>query len=130
MESVKQFLAGKKTYIVAGLLVALGVLMVLKGQTTNGMSVVLFGFGFVGLGDRANRHQSEILQAIQDGGRIAIDMQTGNKPALAVDTQAALNDAVAEAFKVAWPVSHLVLTPTVAPLPNGTITYSAETSSK
>jgi hypothetical protein len=87
----EQFLVGKKTYLIAGLLVALGVWMVLRGQVANGMSVVLFGLGFVGLGDRANRHQSEILQAIDDMGS-AIHDTVAHSPLAAADICRVVSD--------------------------------------
>lgn len=78
-----QLLAGRKTYIVAGALVLLGLWMVLSGAASEGMSVILFGLGFTSLGDRANRHQAEILAAIKTAGAIAIEVKSGSGGAAA-----------------------------------------------
>ena len=58
------WLKGKKTYISAVGLVLLGVALVTRGADGIGMYCILTGAGLVGLGDRANRHRAEILQAI------------------------------------------------------------------
>jgi hypothetical protein len=83
-----ELLQGKKTYLAAGLLVLLGVNLILAGQPSVGMLAILQGLGLVGLGDKANRHQSEILAAIQDAGRIAVDLETKNPAALKEDGSA------------------------------------------
>jgi hypothetical protein len=68
-------LTGRKTYLVAAALIALGCWMVWRGSVSEGSSVILFGLGFTSLGDRANRHQAEILQAIQDAGKVALEIR-------------------------------------------------------
>ena len=72
--AIIQFLAGKKTYISAGALILVGVVLVWLGQSSLGMMAVLQGFGLVGLGAKAERHQSEILQAVQDMGYTLSDL--------------------------------------------------------
>jgi hypothetical protein len=87
------WLTGKKTYIAAGALVVLGVVLVALKQTAMGLQMICVGAGFVGLGDKANRHQAEVLAAIQDAGRIVVDVKAG-KP-LTADFAAAVGEGVA-----------------------------------
>jgi len=80
-----ELLQGKKTYLAAVLLMLLGGVLISAGQPSLGMVAVLQGLGLVGLGDKANRHQSEILAAIQEAGRVAIDLENRNPMALKED---------------------------------------------
>ncbi len=88
------WLKGKKTYISAGALAVLGVGLVVLRQPALGVQAICLGAGLAGLGDRANRHQAEILQTIQNAVRIATDAKAGNKAALAVDISAAAGQAL------------------------------------
>lgn len=89
-----ELLKGKKTYLAAGSLVLLGAGLIWAGQPSIGMLAVLQGLGLVGLGDRANRHQSEILLAIQDAGKLALDARGGGASAAASDLAKLAADSI------------------------------------
>ncbi len=78
------WLNGKKTYIAAMALAALGIWLVLRGFVEMGMYCIMTAAGFVGLGDRANRHQAQVLTAIGDLGQV-IAAAKGKQPELALD---------------------------------------------
>lgn len=78
------WLEGKKTYLAAVALVILGILLIFAGENGTGMEAVLLGAAVAGLGDRANRHQAEILATIQDLGKLAADARS-KAPAIALD---------------------------------------------
>jgi hypothetical protein len=83
MGRILNFLKGKKTYLAAGLLAALGVWTVLHGQADLGLYMIVSAAGFVGLGDRANRHQTQILSMIQAGAHVASDIRAKRAPSAA-----------------------------------------------
>ena len=82
MDWLKNWLIGKKTYLAAGGLALLGIWLVMHGFEEIGMYSILTGAAFGGLGDKANRHQAEILAAIEDAGRIRAVMKAGKPLAM------------------------------------------------
>ena len=74
------WLRGKKT-IIGGSLVMLGaVLAVTFGHLVPELGVMVFGVGasIAGYGDKANRHQAELLAALTELQQVGVDMRTKN----------------------------------------------------
>jgi hypothetical protein len=94
MTAVWIWLDGKKTYIAAGALAILGAVLILNGDTGTGMESILVGAALAGLGDRANRHQAEILAAVQDIGKLATDAKSGSAGITADDAIKVIGDAL------------------------------------
>ena len=86
-------LKGKKT-IIGGILVMAGaVAAVFVGRLDPTFGTVVFGFGasIAGYGDKANRHQAEILEALTDIAKVAADR--GDKGKLAADLEIVATEA-------------------------------------
>jgi hypothetical protein len=71
--------AGKKMIVGGGLVMAAGVAGVWYGKVdpVSGLAVVGFGLSIAGWSAKANRHQAELLSALQDVSRAAIDSKLG-----------------------------------------------------
>lgn len=62
------WLQGKKTFIGGAVMILAAILGVAFGRLPAEMGLALLGFGFsaIGLGDKANRHQAELLSALNE----------------------------------------------------------------
>lgn len=89
------WLTGKKTYIATAALAIMGASLVWRGFDVIGLYCLLTAAGFIGLGDRANRHQAQVLAAIKGLGQLAADVKAGDKAAAAADGEGLVR-AVAE----------------------------------
>jgi hypothetical protein len=71
---------GKKTILGGGLVMAAGVAGVALGKVdpTTGLGVVGFGLSIAGMGAKANRHQTQLLDALQTVATVAADRRAGN----------------------------------------------------
>jgi hypothetical protein len=88
------WLIGKKTYITAAALLMMGVSLVMRGFVELGLYCILSAAGFFGLGDRANRHQAQILAVIGDLAQLVTDAKS-KAPGIALnDAAKAIGDAL------------------------------------
>jgi hypothetical protein len=74
---------GKNTSLGGMLVVAAGVAGVWYGKldAVDGLTLVGVGLSIAGFSAKANRHQAELLTALQGVGQIGADMRTGNRVA-------------------------------------------------
>jgi hypothetical protein len=91
-----RFLEGKKTMVGGALILLAAVAAVFLEQVTPvaGLALAAFGFSIVGMADKANRHQEELLLVLRDIARAGSDALANNTPALARDALDALRDGV------------------------------------
>ncbi len=80
---------GKKTILGGGLVMAAGVAGVWFGKLDpiSGLGVVGVGMSIAGFSAKANRHQEELLTALQGVAQIGADQRSGNKPAMIRDAE-------------------------------------------
>jgi hypothetical protein len=102
---LKTALAGKKTYVAAGILILLGLAAMLDANPNNdflGISIVMFGLGLAGLGAKADRQHAEMLAHV---AKVILDA-VQRQPVTADEIVHALSDGqrFAEEFREA--VSH------------------------
>jgi hypothetical protein len=73
------WLQGKKTIIGGGLVMLGAVFAVALGRIDPSFGTMLFGVGasIAGMGDKANRHQSELLTALGEVAKAGIEMRAG-----------------------------------------------------
>jgi hypothetical protein len=109
LAGVVNWLKGKKTILGGGLIMAAGVAGVALGKVdpTVGLGVLGFGLSIAGAGAKANRHQAQLLTALNAVAQVAADKRAGN-------TQAAIHDAEDAAINIG-----LSLVPPVQPSPEG-----------
>ncbi|MGO8759347.1 MAG: hypothetical protein ACLQG3_14605 [Terracidiphilus sp.] len=74
---------GKKTILGGGLVMVAGVAGVWVGKidATTGLAVLGFGLSIAGMGAKANRHQAQLLDALQAVSKVAADERAGNADA-------------------------------------------------
>jgi hypothetical protein len=77
---IQTWLAGKKTILGGVLIIAAAGAGVFYGKIdpTTALAIGGVGFGLVGLGDKANRHQAQILIALQAIGQAGVEARSGN----------------------------------------------------
>lgn len=90
-------LAGKKTYIAAVLLAVVGIYVGVVVDPSIGVAIFLSAASIAGLGDRMNRYQQELLDALDAVRKVALE-----KKAL---TEAEHARLVADAVSVATSVT-------------------------
>jgi hypothetical protein len=73
------WLQGKKTIIGGGLVMVGAVLAVALGRIDPSFGTMIFGVGasIAGMGDKANRHQAELLVALGAVAKAGIEMRAG-----------------------------------------------------
>lgn len=93
--AIVNWFQGKKTILGGGLVMAAGVAGVWFGKVdpATGLGVVGAGLSIAGMGAKANRHQAQLLEALQAVSAVAADQRAGN-------TAAAIQDAESEALKI------------------------------
>jgi hypothetical protein len=79
--SVRTWFQGKKTILGGGVLIAAGVAGVALGKVSvvDGMTLVGFGVSICGFSAKTERHQSEMLSALQAVATAGVDLRLGNK---------------------------------------------------
>ena len=78
---------GKKTILGGVLVIAAGVAGVWYGKldAVDGLTLVGVGLSIAGYSAKANRHQAELLAALQGVGQAGVDMRAGNRAAAIQD---------------------------------------------
>jgi hypothetical protein len=78
--AAKVWWQGKKTIVGGCLVIAAGVAGVAYGKVdpVTGLGVVGFGLSIAGFSAKANRHQAELLTALQGVATAAVDIRSGN----------------------------------------------------
>jgi hypothetical protein len=96
MDSVKKWLAGKKTYLTAGALSILGIAVVVlrPGLEEVGVGMVIAAGSIAGLGDRLNRHQAEVLTEIRALAQLVEDAAEKKPIATISDAIQVIDDAI------------------------------------
>ena len=94
-DGVARWFAGKKTILGGGLIMASAVAGIWFGKLdpVTGMAVLGTGLSVAGLSAKANRHQAELLTALQGVATVAADQRAGNQ-------KQAIQDAEDTAVKV------------------------------
>ena len=82
---------GKKTILGGGLVIVAGVAGVWFGKLDpiSGLGVVGVGMSIAGFSAKANRHQAELLTALQGVAQIGADQRAGNRTAIIQDAEQA-----------------------------------------
>jgi hypothetical protein len=75
LEVEMKFLEGKKTYIVALVLVLLGAYLAIWYEPVTGTAVIFVGLGMTTLGTRMNRHQREVLDVLTAIRKVVVEKQ-------------------------------------------------------
>jgi hypothetical protein len=134
--------AGKKMIVGGGLVMAAGVAGVWYGKVdpVSGLAVVGFGLSIAGWSAKANRHQAELLSALQDVSRAAIDSKLGKAavlsdlepglaslasvaaPALLAQAGATLHISTGTAAELALAIQHLAGNVDPVPAPPSNVT--------
>ena len=70
---------GKKTILGGGLVMVGAIAAVFCGRLDPSFAIVVFGFGasIAGYGDKANRHQAELLTALEMVAKVGADTRAG-----------------------------------------------------
>lgn len=78
---LRAWFQGKKTLLGGGLLIVVGVLGVGLGKVgaMDGAQLVGFGVAICGFSAKAERHQSQVLTALQAVATAGVDLRLGNK---------------------------------------------------
>lgn len=95
--SLRGWLAGKKTYLAAGLMLLLAGAGAGTGKLTFAQSSALVSMAAasVGLGAKMERHQAQIVQELQNVARVTADVATHRYAALGADLVATSQPIVA-----------------------------------
>jgi hypothetical protein len=80
---------GKKTMVGGGLVMAAAVAGVWYGKLdpVSGMTLLGIGLSIAGFSAKANRHQAELLTALQGVAKVGADTQAGNRTAALQDAE-------------------------------------------
>lgn len=125
---VREWFVGKKTTLGGCLIIAATVGGVATGSLSivDGITVVGFGFSICGWSAKANRHQSELLSALESVAAAGVDLRTDNKAAAIAEIDSQISQAIAlvaptviSAEPAATPVA--APAPVTAAQPQGTI---------
>lgn len=86
MTAAREWLQGKKSILGGGVMIAAAVAGVFAGKLPVDQAVVVAGFGFsvCGMAAKAERHQSELLSALQDVGVAGTQFRAGRYDTAAV----------------------------------------------
>src|ERR1700678_2652672 len=92
VSKISTWFQGKKTIIGGFLSIAAAAAGTWYGKIdpVTGLAVAGIGFSAIGLGDKANRHQAQILTAIQGAAQAGADFRAGNRAQAVADAQAAV----------------------------------------
>ena len=93
---MEKWLAGRRTYILAGLIVSTAVLLVFLGELTpeTASAIALIALGGFAASFRAalDRHQAETIQVLREVALAGMEMSARNVPALIAATSQAVQD--------------------------------------
>ena len=100
LANVNAWWQGKKTIVGGGLVMAAAVAGVARGKLdmTAGVGLLGLGLSIAGMGAKANRHQDELLSALEGVARVSVDVKSGA-------SAQAIPDAVQTALSLAHPGS-------------------------
>lgn len=86
---VRVWFAGKKTILGGGLVILAGVAGVWYGklEAVDGVTLVGVGLSIAGFASKANRHQAELLTALEGVGQAGVDARAGNRTAAVQDLE-------------------------------------------
>lgn len=89
-------LAGKKTYIAAAVLAALGICGYLYGAipAATALAILASAFGMFGLRDHQERYAQATLDEIGQVKKIVADLKAGDKGAITADVEGAAGIAI------------------------------------
>jgi hypothetical protein len=95
-QTARNWFQGKKTIIGGVALIAAGVAGVVTGKMTvlDGFTVAGFGFSICGWSAKVNRHQSEMLTALQAVATAGVDLRLGNKAGALAAMQPVIGEAI------------------------------------
>lgn len=95
---MKNWLEGKKTYILAAVYGVVTILLVGFGELTPeaGTAVLLFGVSLFAVVFRAalEQHKAEVLQAVEEVAAAGVALRAGNRSSALQDAEAAVVDGV------------------------------------
>jgi hypothetical protein len=90
---------GKKTIVGGGLVMAAAVAGVAYGKlgVVDGLTLLGVGLSIAGFSAKANRHQAELLTAVQGIAQIGVDVRTGNSNQTAAVVEQVMQQIYSEA---------------------------------